>query len=202
MFVDCQRDPYEQQFSDDDEGLTTMPLTSFSHSLTQMGQKTRKMPERITLDAHYFPVWLNNHALQIPKRDFAIISTISPSNSSLRKGQFQYDQSTLLIAAGVTGHESSGSVFDGIDGDTDSSFSEEEYSDTAAFSDIKKGKGKSKQESDDDVEDDDDDEYNYFDDDAMDSDDYGDTMDYDDDAYFGDDPPKPPVTVIEIEGET
>ncbi|CAG8567783.1 8671_t:CDS:10 [Paraglomus occultum] len=199
LFVDCQRDPYDQQISDDDDGLASTPLTSFSRSLSQMAQKTRKQPERITLDLHYCPVWLNNKALQIPKRDFAIISAATPSGSSHRKGQFQHDQSTLLTAAGVTGHESSGLMFDAIDCDTDSTISEEEYSDNGAFSDVKKGKGKAKQESDDDEEEDDED--NYGSDDDMDTDDFADTMDYDDDMYFRDEPQKPPVPVIEIEDD-
>ncbi|CAG8609502.1 10441_t:CDS:10 [Paraglomus brasilianum] len=197
LFVDCQRDPYEQQFSDDDDTTWTTPLTSFSHSLSQMGQKNRKLSERITLDSHYCPVWLNNQALQIPKRDFAIISIISPTNSSSRKRQFQYDQSTLLTAAGVTGHEPSGLMFDGIDGDTDSSGSEEEYSDAAISPNTKKGKGKAKQESDDDEDDYDDENY-----DDMDSDAFVDTMDYDDDVYFRDEPPaRSEIPVIEIEDD-
>jgi hypothetical protein len=208
LFVECQRDPYNPQLSDDEswshfgaQTYRTAPLRSFSHSLSsaydRMGMTRRTKRgniEFIILDSVYCPVWLNNQALQIPKRDFAIISTFSPSNSSSGKRQFQYDHNTLLQAAGIVGHEASASMFDALDGDTDSIISDEDYSDAVTYSSEIRGKGKAKYASDDD--------------DIYDSEnecvlsDGSEDMDcYDNDCFYTEEPPPVQPTVIEIEGE-
>lgn len=137
LFVECLRDPLDPTNEEEEDWSNNynnnnnyiqninMPTltSSLTNSLTSVLRRPRDNSGFINLDSTFYPVWLNNHALQIPIRDFSIINNDIPDESSIGVGQFHYDPSNLQVL--IKGSSSSSSfnnngstIFDTIDEDT------------------------------------------------------------------------------------
>lgn len=137
LFVECLRDPLDPTNEEEEDWSNNynnnnnyiqninMPTltSSLTNSLTSVLRRPRDNSGFINLDNTFYPVWLNNHPLQIPIRDFSIINNDIPDESSIGVGQFHYDPSDSQIL--IKGSSSSSSfnnngstIFDTIDEDT------------------------------------------------------------------------------------
>ncbi|GBC07264.1 hypothetical protein RclHR1_07340010 [Rhizophagus clarus] len=133
LFVECLRDPLDPTNEEEEDYYNNnnylpnvnMPTltSSLTNSLTSVLRRPRDNSGFINLDNTFYPVWLNNHPLQIPIRDFSIINNDIPDESSIGVGQFHYDPSDSQILIKGSSNSSSfnnngSTIFDTIDEDT------------------------------------------------------------------------------------